>query len=408
MKSIKYENIELFEIFDEIDSPLFFSFKLNDSINEMKKNDIFISVFADYDLENEIDIFLTVPILKKEYDNLINGKDQIRSYFSNAKNKFLIKDFFGEFEVAPVNPNKITEYYPDEAVYLNSSKGEFYYIDKNEIYAEVEELKPLEVIETSKISNFIKKPELGKDYWYVSFGNNYKNLTSDALGHLLTSITRIKDVVSKNEFNLYARPSFEGSYGISFEVDQDIQISENSLLKDIKEINSLFTIINDKEYKNNPELLARNFGVKITKPFQEFIALLIDNDLDFKSLYIDREKHISAGYINVDTIKELSSVIDMEKVIEKKTVKLEGKITKIDVKNKSFGFISDFGYIKGKISDQLINSYENGWIDFLIGDVKEAKLTKSIVTKGFDTEEKISFTLVDLKYPEILENEPLR
>lgn len=401
MKEISYNDIEILEIFDEVDTPLFFSFKLNN--RNSKKNVFYISIFADYDLETDIDIYLTTSIFKKEYDKLISGNLEIRNCFVNSSDLFLIYDFFNDFKLLPVQQNKIEEYYPDGDIYLNSLNGEYYFIDKNELLNEVKDLKPLDVIETSGIKNFLKNPIKEKDYWFVSFGNNYKNLTADVFGDLLNTITKIKNDVSKNSFELLVRHSFEGSYGISFEINEEISINEDTIFDDINEINSLFTIINDSKYKENPQLIAKTFGNKVTKPLQEFLTILINNNLDFKSLYVDKDKRFSAGYINTNTLESFEFLIEKEKIVEEKLLINDGFVTKIDVKNKSFGIEHEKMYFKGQISDKLIDKHKNEWIDFKIGYVKEIKLIKKLITQGISTEQKVVYVLEDLTYKNDIE-----
>ncbi|RXK18930.1 hypothetical protein [Macrococcus sp. DPC7161] len=396
MKEIIYKDIEILEIFDEIETPIFFSFKLNN--RGSKKNVIYISIFADYDLDTDTDIYLTTSIFKKEYDKLISGDIEIRSCFVNSPDLFLIYGFFNDFKLLPVQNNKIEEYYPDSNVFLNFHNGEYYFIDKNELLNEVEDLKPLKVIETSGIKKFLENPIKNKDYWFVSFGNNYKNLTADVLGDLLNAITRIKNDISKNSFELFARHSFEGSYGISFEINEEICINEDTIFNDMNEINSLFTIINDSKYKENPQLIAKTFGNKVTKPLQDFLTILISNNLDFKSLYIDKDNRVSAGYINTNTLESFEFLIENEIIVEERLLLNDGFVTKIDVKNKSFGIEHENMYFKGQISDKLIDKYKNEWIDFRIGNVKKINLIKKLITHGISSEQKTVYVLEDLTY----------
>ncbi|MCG7420993.1 hypothetical protein MHJ97_11215, partial [Macrococcus epidermidis] len=121
MKEIDYNDIEILEIFDEIDTPLFFSFKLNK--RKSKNNVFYISIFADYDLDTNTDIYLTTSIFKKEYEQLISGNLEIRNCFVNSPDLFLIYDFFNDFKSLPAHHDKIKEYYPDSNIYLNSLNG---------------------------------------------------------------------------------------------------------------------------------------------------------------------------------------------------------------------------------------------------------------------------------------------
>ncbi|MCG7419839.1 hypothetical protein MHJ97_05250, partial [Macrococcus epidermidis] len=175
-------------------------------------------------------------------------------------------------------------------------------------------------------------------------------------------------------------------------------INEDTVFNDINEINSLFTIINDSKYKENPQLIAKTFGNKVTKPLQEFLTILISNNLDFKSLYIDRDNRISAGYINTNALESFEFLIEKEKIVEEKLLLNDGFVTKIDVKNKSFGIEHEKMYFKGQISDKLIDKHKNEWIDFKIGNVKEIRLIKKLITQGISAEQKIVYVLEDLTY----------
>lgn len=401
MENFKFDDIELVEVFDEADSLLFFSFKLKKKVNDLKKGSLFISVFADYDIDTDEDIYLVSQLTKKDYHDLINGKKQIRALFSNASNRFLIKDMFNSFRPVPVNFNEISELYPDEDVYLQKINDSFVYIDKKEIQNEVNSLNPLNVIENSRMNDLLteNKPKVKKDFLHVAFGNNDLNMDSEVLGRLLMSFSKMKDEVCDLPLSLLPSHSFVGSFGLSFKIEEEELITEKDLYKEIKDLNNLITILNTENYRRKPQLISNIFGSKAAKSLQEFITLLIDNKLDFKTLYVDADhQHISAGFINIETLKEIKSNILSENIIEDVELSLEGRITKIDIKNKSFGFSSDFGYITGKISVELINKFEWEGIDFKISDVNNATIIKRIYTEGISSEEKIVNILEDIEY----------
>lgn len=400
MRNLEYEDIEIVEIFDEVDSLLFFCFKLKHRVNTLKKGSLFIAVLADYDIDLDEDIYLVSQITRKDYQKLIHAEIQIRSLFSNSKNRFLIKDMFNSFKVSTVNLSDISGLYPDDNVYIQKVNGSYIYVDKKEIQNEVDRLNPLHVIESTKMSDLLFKSENRKnDYLYVAFGHNDMNMNSEVLGKLLTTFSKVKDEVCDLPLSFVPTHSFEGSFGLSFKIEEEELITEKDLSQQIKELNNLITILNTESYIENPQLISNVFGTKVAKTMQDFLTLLIDNMLDVKTLYVDANRqHMSAGFLNIETLKEIKHNILSEKIIDDSEINIEGRITKIDIKNKSFGFSSDFGYITGKISDELINKFEFNGIDFKISDVNNATFIKRKYSKGMSAEEKIVNILHDIEY----------
>lgn len=385
---------ETIDIFDEFMYPTFYSYKAE--VNG--KEELYLSLFAYFDKKNEKDYFLNVPISRKRYSQLINAKVEIRSLFLNNRNKFFTEDSPEKMSIIkPVHLDiNISDYLPEEHLFLLKSNDEFSIIDLEEINDELDNEKNIHELFELNIGKQLSNQEYEeKEGLMIAFSNNYHLIKAESLGTLIKKTSELFNKISDNLLRLNVVKPFESSFGISMEIDSTtLNIANNNFY-----VNRFFNLFNFVSKTKGDKIFNDFIAMYTTKEKEELLNILeelINNNIEMKSIYYNKNKERSnykTSIIKPELAEKFMSSVNITKETKKNLYLKNAYIYKIDVKNNSFGILIDDIIYTGKLGKSLQNKEQT---QFIVPSKKDIVLTEIFEKDEFTNKKKTSYVFESL------------
>lgn len=385
---------ETIDIFDEFMYPTFYSYKAE--VNG--KEELYLSLFAYFDKKNEKDYFLNVPISRKRYSQLINAKVEIRSLFLNNRNKFFTEDSPEKMSIIkPVHLDiNISDYLPEEHLFLLKSNDEFSIIDLEEINDELDNEKNIHELFELNIGKQLSNQEYEeKEGLMIAFSNNDHLIKAESLGTLIKKTSELFNKISDNLLRLNVVKPFESSFGISMEIDSTtLNIANNNFY-----VNRFFNLFNFVSKTKGDKIFNDFIAMYTTKEKEELLNILeelINNNIEMKSIYYNKNKERSnykTSIIKPELAEKFMSSVNITKETKKNLYLKNAYIYKIDVKNNSFGILIDDIIYTGKLGKSLQNKEQT---QFIVPSKKDIVLTEIFEKDEFTNKKKTSYVFESL------------